>query len=383
MDEYTKIDPISEYSCRRCTLTATYDRLLAQQDRLSTPAEPDTALSKSKRNRLRDVKKLVEKVKSSIDATDYERDLGPEIRAEKVYGPAGKELKFARVCPPLSPAQRRANGMYLQTPEIFSVHVQRSAHFARGRGAYKNGCHVTFPPILDLAPFSTSSSDLTSAAAPHVSFVNRAEPNGKSVQVAPAPRRDLYRLSSVVVHYGTHSYGHYITYRRTPRTADAKSDPKTPTIAQLLSTKLSFNPPTDSVSSSSDTSSSSDLSSPSSASSSSSSNDSDAKNPFITVTSSRSNAAVPPLPSTPAYHDNAKSDWYRISDETVDKTDLETVLQSNPFLIFYEKIREDSVDFATLLAGKEGAGAKEGIVGLPRVVERWSAVVREEGAAKL
>lgn len=34
---------------------------------------------------------------SAVEAGDYERDLGVEVRAEVVRGPAGKELKFARV----------------------------------------------------------------------------------------------------------------------------------------------------------------------------------------------------------------------------------------------------------------------------------------------
>ena len=262
------------------------------------------------------------------------------------------------------------------------MHVQRSAHLARGR-AYKNGCRVYFGEILDLSPFSTSSSDLVSTTAPHVAFVNRGDPNGKSVQQVE-PRKDLYRLSSIVVHYGTHSYGHYVTYRRTPRSSSASAvpDPTAPTIAQLLSNKMSFadtgkvDPFITSPASSSDTSSS-DLSA--SPSSSSSSDDPDSKDPFITVTSSRSNGIPPPLPSSP-YHDNVKSDWYRISDETVDKTDIDTVLKSNPFLLFYEKIRDDTVDIQALLVGKDGSpgGTREGIMALPRVVERWSAVVREE-----
>lgn len=103
-------------------MLATFDRLAAQRDRLASspptpnpvtsameidpalldeklvvaPAGPAPAATKSKKNRLREVKKLVEQTRSAIDASDFERDMGP-IKVEKVWGPAGKQIKFARV----------------------------------------------------------------------------------------------------------------------------------------------------------------------------------------------------------------------------------------------------------------------------------------------
>lgn len=33
-----------------------------------------------------------------IDENDFEKEMGDEIKIEKIWGPAGKEVKIARVC---------------------------------------------------------------------------------------------------------------------------------------------------------------------------------------------------------------------------------------------------------------------------------------------
>lgn len=127
MEEYTRMDPISEYMCRRCAMMGTYNRLVAQRDRLASIAPPTppsleqqitrdptsvlldsltpptasisastTTSSKSKKNRLREVKKLLEKVRCAVDASDFEREI-EGIRIERILGPAGKMINFARV----------------------------------------------------------------------------------------------------------------------------------------------------------------------------------------------------------------------------------------------------------------------------------------------
>lgn len=67
----------------------------------TTTATKAGAVSKSKKKRLNDVKKLLEQVRSAIDASDFEREIGDSVRIERVLGPAGKMINFARVSPPL------------------------------------------------------------------------------------------------------------------------------------------------------------------------------------------------------------------------------------------------------------------------------------------
>ena len=43
---------------------------------------------------------------------------------------------------------------------------------------------------------------------------------------APQPPRVLYRLAAIVCHYGQHSFGHYVCYRRKPRGSERVGPPR-------------------------------------------------------------------------------------------------------------------------------------------------------------
>jgi len=89
--------------------------------------------------------------------------------------------------------------------------------------AGKNPCRVVFPEYLDLTPYTTSGRLSTSPSAP-ISTPSSDPPRSATPTPASlsAPRV-LYRLSAVVCHYGMHSFGHYIAYRRKPRVPTAGS----------------------------------------------------------------------------------------------------------------------------------------------------------------
>lgn len=113
-----------------------------------------------------------------------------------------------------------------QTPHVLTLHLNRSVHF--GHYASKNTCQVDFPEILNLSPFATSGQLSTKPDHPISSH--------QLHQPAPSPSQPqhltLYQLSAVVCHYGQHSFGHYICYRRKPRPVSAGtarfSPPKLP-----------------------------------------------------------------------------------------------------------------------------------------------------------
>jgi len=77
---------------------------------------------------------------------------------------------------------------------------------------------VTFPEILDVTPFTTGAALSTVPQSPISKPVPAIPPRSStptpSVYAVP---RILYRLTSVVCHYGGHSFGHYVAYRRKPR----------------------------------------------------------------------------------------------------------------------------------------------------------------------
>lgn len=116
--------------------------------------------------------------------------------------------------------------LHIKTPYVLTLHLNRSLHF--GHYVSKNTCRVDFPEILDLSPYTTSGQLSTKPDLP-ISSHQLHQP------IPPASRPHnptLYRLSAVVCHYGQHSFGHYICYRRKPRPVGAQaarfSPPKIP-----------------------------------------------------------------------------------------------------------------------------------------------------------
>ena len=135
-------------------------------------------------------------------------------------------------------------------------------HF--GQFASKNTIKVHFPEILDLSPYTTSgslSTVPTSAIStpsppspslqtslfhplssfPPTSSTSHSTTKSKKRSKTPTPdtyrassllpssptpetQRTIYRLTAVVCHYGQHSFGHYVCYRRKPRIGMDKSN---------------------------------------------------------------------------------------------------------------------------------------------------------------
>ncbi|KAL8291931.1 hypothetical protein RQP46_002189 [Phenoliferia psychrophenolica] len=249
LSEYTKMDLLSDYNCRKCSLLATRDKLVAQRDRLALaapttsssspsaspspsptpnpfdlpPSATPPVMTQSRKDRRKKVQKLVDKVSAAIAAGDFERELGDDVKVERVEGPAGKLVRFAR------------------TPEILTFHMNRSSHFGRTGGAVKNSCQVAFPEWLDFAPYCDYAS-------PPSSLSSGQEPEEKDK--GPERKRDLYRLSSLVVHYGSHSFGHYVAFRRRPVDPSRSLIPLRPILIRpsflslSLSLSLAFSLPT-------------------------------------------------------------------------------------------------------------------------------------------
>jgi len=108
-----------------------------------------------------------------------------------------------------------------------ALHINRSTYL--GHYAGKNPCHVIFPEILDLTPFTTSGQLSIQPSAP----ISNPPPTPHPRSTTPTPRtyatpRILYRLAAVVCHYGAHSFGHYVAYRRKPRPPSAGTSRWTP-----------------------------------------------------------------------------------------------------------------------------------------------------------
>ncbi len=81
---------------------------------------------------------------------------------------------------------------------------------------------VNFPPILDITDFTTSGSLYMDADGPISRHATPEFQDARSTISPPnapgeTPPRVLYRLQALICHYGfTHSFGHFVAYRRKP-----------------------------------------------------------------------------------------------------------------------------------------------------------------------
>ncbi|KAG6333345.1 hypothetical protein ID866_5736 [Astraeus odoratus] len=195
--EYTKLEMLTDCICRKCSMTATHRRLQQEADRLEKAVNADPQASISKKRKAKETRKLQLKVKAALEHGRLEEDIRG-LKLEKVFSNAStKQAMIAR--PPL----------------VLALHLNRSLSY--GQYALKNSMRIIFPEILDLTPFTTSGSLSVVPSVPISSPPPTLPRSTTPTQAMYSMPRIHYRLSAVVCHYGQHSFGHYVCFRRKPR----------------------------------------------------------------------------------------------------------------------------------------------------------------------
>lgn len=97
--------------------------------------------------------------------------------------------------------------MLSRPPRILALHLNRSSYSASAWAPSKNNRHVLFDEFLDLTSVTLQGTINTDGRTP----MNHHTQQHRPVAAAAAAQ---YRLAAIVVHYGSHSYGHYIAYKR-------------------------------------------------------------------------------------------------------------------------------------------------------------------------
>ena len=181
-----------EWVCHRCSLQATLMRIESARDAITEPC----SRKQSKQAALLDAQQSTLKRVLCSGAHDSELEATHEldgIELERILSTyATKHIMMAR-CPP-----------------ILVLHLNRSSFSLGNFGASKNQARVVFPEYLDMLPFMTGA---TLSAHP-LQPISPSEKAGNAT----------YRLSAMVTHYGTHNYGHYVSYRRRPCPLDEGPD---------------------------------------------------------------------------------------------------------------------------------------------------------------
>jgi ubiquitin carboxyl-terminal hydrolase 1 len=92
--------------------------------------------------------------------------------------------------------------MIARPPRILALHLNRSSYSASAWAASKNNRQVLFPEMLDVGAVTLGGS---------ISVDGREAMNGARRGAGPC-----YRLAAIVVHYGSHAFGHYVAFKRVP-----------------------------------------------------------------------------------------------------------------------------------------------------------------------
>lgn len=173
---------MQDASCRRCSFIATIETLEQEIARLKkkskkTNQKKHLAPLQAKKSRMEHLLKM-----RRIDDDDEE---GSQEECVRMSCLSSKQVMLAK------------------PSKVLCLHVSRSAYLSTGM-VYKNQCRLLFPEYLDIGPYTTDGADIN---------VERPQESMSSPSDQSYDRR-IYKLMSVVVHYGSHSYGHFVAYKR-------------------------------------------------------------------------------------------------------------------------------------------------------------------------
>lgn len=223
LNEWITPEIIDDVNCNRCGLLQTQTFLL------STIEE----LEKKENNT-----KLIDQIKTRLSAIET------ELAKPQVTDEAFEKLTVKKQIK----KSRKSKQIFLdRPPPLLSVHINRSQFDPKTYMVVKNPNNVTFPAVLDLSPYIVepnqinmdtrlpfrkqdedlkyndvgSSVDETAPTSVDETVPTSQEsndgllsPNGTAITTASSDPKLLYNLKAVIVHFGTHNYGHYICYRK-------------------------------------------------------------------------------------------------------------------------------------------------------------------------
>ncbi|ODQ59073.1 hypothetical protein WICANDRAFT_17576, partial [Wickerhamomyces anomalus NRRL Y-366-8] len=226
---------IEGVDCNRCALNSV---LQYQQDQLSTLEAKEQTSS---------TEKLIELLKLRVG--EIERELEKPIIDDEIF----KKLHTKNMMKKCSKSKQI---LISRPPPLLAIHINRSVFDPMTYRVRKNNARVVFPLKLDLDPFVAEPNDInTDARLPLSKKVKVQEPivqsESSSTSSLETPdssnnekeegeekleqdsdsdsdeqeiplsieKQDIsgplvYALRSVIVHYGTHNYGHYIAFRK-------------------------------------------------------------------------------------------------------------------------------------------------------------------------
>lgn len=215
--QFTAPEQLSETTCEMCTLRATVDFYKMEEVRLLVGAPPATASSQtsfaaldglsttntttSKRRRAKDARRIHGRLQELVDGSDA-----------SCVGQAVPGLSVPVKWQSARPGSTRQS-MITRPPAILRCHLVRSEYTNWGT-MVKKTARIAFPAVLDFTQHN--AWNVWDADEP-CGYMLDPQDLAEVVKNIGRRKKLLYRLESVICHYGyTHSFGHFVAYRRRP-----------------------------------------------------------------------------------------------------------------------------------------------------------------------
>lgn len=179
---------LQDASCRKCSFETTFKSLSAEIEQL-----------KQQSKKCKDQKKKQELLVELVTIEKAKREVEYRLSVGRI-----EEENDSDKLPLLRSVSRMSSkqAMLAKPPKVLCLHISRSAFLNTG-AIYKNSCQLLFPEYLDVSQFSTNGTLHTKPNLP-ISTPMQLLKKGDC----------FYRLMSVVVHYGSHTFGHFVAFKR-------------------------------------------------------------------------------------------------------------------------------------------------------------------------
>ncbi|KAM3501631.1 hypothetical protein MY11210_009319 [Beauveria gryllotalpidicola] len=199
LDAYTKIEAIEGVECPKCTLLKTQSLLTSLLKKMKESNMPEAQFS--------DPTQRLEAVNVALEEDHFD---------EKTLHEACKISPKSKVT-----TTKTKQIVIGRPPQSLVVHMNRSVFDPATFDMIKNSAPVQFPITLDLGPWCLGSSGGKTGSVEG----EELWPTGSMASLIAGDSSQsrlsgpIYELRAAVTHYGRHENGHYICYRKYPRSA--------------------------------------------------------------------------------------------------------------------------------------------------------------------
>ena len=213
LDDYTTLEPINGVECAKCTLL----QAKQQMEQLLLKFYPNageggSGLDEATKNFQLSLRKRLNVIVQALEDENFSDQVLKNCQI-----PSNKRVSTTKT--------RQA--VIARSPRSLVLHVNRS-NFDELTGIQsKNSATVTFPQLLDLAPWCLGRDPSVNDENDGVETWN-VDPSKSMLSTEDCTEKldsgNVYELRAVITHYGRHENGHYICYRRTPYSKKSDKD---------------------------------------------------------------------------------------------------------------------------------------------------------------